>query len=135
MAIISRFLASKWVTVALLAALAGTAYYIYAQGRMLGGAKERIDAYEATIQQQQAATDLLIAESKLKDKALGEQAASVQALNRATRLQQLAVIEARKHADKITRDCMALHLADGLQFGPSRQDASSKDQAGPDVDG
>lgn len=135
MAIISKFLASKWVTVALIAALAGGAYYIYSQGKMLGGAKEKLEAYEVTIQQQEAANQRLIAENTAKDDALTKQSASVQRLKRATRMQQLAVMEAKKHADKVTRECMALHLADSLQFGPSREDRDSEDKARSDVDG
>ena len=135
MAIISKFLASKWVTVALIMALAGGAYYVYSQGKMLGGAKEKLEAYEVTIAQQEAANKRLIAENTAKDDALTRQTESVQRLKRATRMQQLAVMEAKKHADKVTRECMALHLADSLQFGPSRQDGSGKDKARSDVDG
>lgn len=135
MAIVSKFLASKWVTVALILALAGGAYYVYSQGKMLGGAKEKLEAYEVTIAQQEAANKRLIAENDAKNQALTKQNESVQRLKRATRMQQLAVMEAKKHADKVTRECMALHLADSLQFGPSRQDGSGEDKARSDVDG
>lgn len=135
MAIVSKFLASKWVTVALILALAGGAYYVYSQGKMLGGAKEKLEAYEVTIAQQEAANKRLISENTAKNEALTRQNESVQRLKRATRMQQLAVMEAKKHADKVTRECMALHLADSLQFGPSRQDGSGEDKARSDVDG
>lgn len=135
MAIISKFLASKWVTVALILALAGGAYYVYSQGKMLGGAKEKLEAYEVTIAQQEAANKRLIEENTAKDEALTSQTKSIQRLRSATRMQQLAVMEAKKHADKVTRECMALHLADGLQFGPSRQDGDSEDKARSNMDG
>ena len=48
MGLISKFLASKWVTVALMLALAGGAFYVYQQGKIVGTAKEKIEAYEVT---------------------------------------------------------------------------------------
>ena len=135
MGLISKFLASKWVTVALMVALAGGAYYVYRQGKIVGTAQEKIEAYEVTIAQQEAANKRLIAEADAKDQALTKQQGRIKLLNRTTRLQQLAVMEAKKHADKVTRECMALHLADSLQFGPSRQDGSGEDKARSNVGG
>lgn len=135
MGIISKFLASKWVTVALMLALAGGAYYVYSQGKMLGGAKEKLQAYEVTITQQQDAIARLAIESDAKQQALTDQQHRTAMLERNARLQQLAVQEARKNADKVTRECMSLHLADGLCFGPGCKNTSSKDKAQSNVDG
>lgn len=135
MAIVSKFLASKWVTVALILALAGGAYYVYSQGKMLGGATEKLEAYEVTIDQLGAANDRLAKEIQSKQDALTSQANRVAQLRKNARLQQLAVQEAMKNADKVTRECMALHLADSLQFGPEANDASSEDKARSNVDG
>ena len=65
MAIVSKFLGSKWVTVALILALAGGAYYVFRQGKIIGSAQELIDAYEVTIAQQSAANDRLAKEIQL----------------------------------------------------------------------
>lgn len=133
-----KFLSSKfsgYLAIALFLAMVGGAYYIYSQGKMLGGAKEKLEAYEVTIAQQEAANLRLIEESNAKQAALSDQTKRIAALRRNAHLQQLAVMEARKHANKVTRECMALHLADGLQFGPSRKSADGEDKAGPSVDG
>ena len=135
MAIVSKFLASKWVTVALILALAGGTYYVYSQGKLLGGATEKLEAYEVTIDQLGAANDRLAKEIQSKQDALTSQANRVAQLRKNARLQQLAVQEARKNADKALKECLDMHIADGMRFGPSRENGSGESEAGSAVDG
>lgn len=133
MAIISKFLASKWVTVALILALAGGAYYIYSQGKMLGGAKEKLEAYEVTIAQQEAANKRLIEDAQKKQVALQRQSDRTQILSQQAGLLRQKLQEASDAAHKALKDCLSMRIADGMLFGPSREDAVSGDEAGPDM--
>ena len=135
MGLISKFLASKWVTVALMLALAGGAFYVYQQGKIVGTAKEKIEAYEVTIAQQHAANERLVKEANKRQAALTKQSEALKILKQNTRLQQLAVMEARKNADKALKQCLDMRIADGMRFGPSRENGSGEDQARSDVDG
>jgi membrane glycosyltransferase len=133
-----KFLTSKfsgYLSLVLLAAMVAGAWYIYSQGKMLGGAKEKLEAYEVTIAQQEAANKRLIAESEKKNQALQKQTDNLAILRKNTQLQRLAVQEARKDADKALRECLDMRIADGMRFGPSRENRDSEDQAGPSVDG
>ena len=133
--LISKFLASRWVTVALMAALVAVVTYAYHQGVRLGSASEAIAQYEATVSEQRDAIDRMLAEGERRQQIMQTQSARIAQLQKNARLQELAVREALKHADKATKDCMSLHLADSLQFGPSSEDTGGQDQAGPGVDG
>ena len=135
MGLISKFLASKWVTMALMLALAAGSLYVYQQGKIVGTAKEKIEAYEVTIAQQHAANERLVKEANKRQAALTKQSEALKILKQNTRLQQLAVMEARKNADKALKQCLDMRIADGMRFGPSRKDGSSEDQARSDVDG
>lgn len=133
--LISRLLASKWLTVALIAALGGVVAYAYHQGVRLGSASEAIAQYEATVSEQRDAIERMLADGERRQQIMHAQSARIAQLQKNARLQELAVREALKHADKATKDCMSLHLADGLQFGPSADNSGGEDQAGPGVDG
>jgi len=135
MAIVSKFLASKWVTVALIAALVGGALYVYRQGKIVGSAKELIDAYEVTITQQRQANERLAKEIRTKDKVLQKQTDNLAILRKNTQIQRLAVQEARKNADEALQQCLDMCIADGMRFGPSREDGSGEDKTRSDVDG
>jgi len=118
-----------------MAALVAVVTYAYHQGVRLGSASEAIAQYEATVSEQRDAIDRMLAEGERRQQIMQTQSARIAQLQKNARLQELAVREALKHADKATKDCMSLHLADGLQFGPSADDAGGEDQAGPGVDG
>jgi len=133
--LISKFLASKWVTVALIAALAAGAYYVYSQGVKLGSASEALASYKETVTEQQGVIDTLLQDGQRMQAITSEQSARLQQLERNSRVQELALREALKNADKETKDCMSMRLADGLQFGPSSQDSSGDGEARSDVDG
>lgn len=133
MAIVSKFLASKWVTVALILALAGGAYYVYSQGKMLGGAKEKLEAYEVTIAQQEAANKRLIADAQKKQDAIQRQSDKTQILSQQAGLLRQKLKEASDAAHKALKECLSMRLADGMLFGPSRDNAVSGNETRSDM--
>lgn len=137
MGILTKFVSSKvsgYALIALLIAGAGAAYWFWSELKEFGSLTEKAEQQAVTIEEQQATLQRVSAEIQAKDKALQTQEARTKQLRNNARLQQLAVQEAMKHADKVTRECMALHLADSLQFGPS-EDGSGQGEARSDVDG
>ena len=133
MAIISKFLASKWVTVALILALAGGAYYIYSQGKMLGGAKEKLEAYEVTIAQQEAANKRLIEDANRKQEALQRQSDKSQILSQQAGILRQKLQEASDAAHKALKDCLSMRIADGMRFGPGNENSVSGNETRPNM--
>lgn len=137
MSFLTKFVSSKvsgYALIALLIAGAGAAYWFWSELKEFGSLTEKAEQQAVTIEEQRATLQRVSAEMAAKDKALQTQQARTKQLRNNARLQQLAVQEAIKNADKVTRECMSLHLADSLQFGPTK-DGSSEDKARSDVDG
>lgn len=136
--LIKRFAAtpfSGYLSIGLIIAAAGAGYWFWTELKEFGGLEQEAANQAAKIAEQKQEIDTLTALSVAKGEALTRQANRTAQLEYNARVQQLAVEEAIKHADKVTRECMSLHLADGLQFGPSREDEDSSSQARSDVDG
>lgn len=138
MSLISKFIGSKvsgYLLIGMLVALAGAGYWFWSELKEFGSLEAKADSQADTIQQQRQTLEALAQDIAAKDEALAVQEKRTNQLRNNARLQQLAVQEAMKHADKVTRECMALHLADSLQFGPTGEDGSGEDKARSDVDG
>lgn len=136
--LIQRFAAtpfSGYLSIGLIVAAAGAGYWFWAELKEFGGLEQRAEEQAIAISEQKQQIENLTALSDAKDRALTRQQQRTSQLERNARIQRLAVQEAIKHADKVTRECMSLHLADGLQFGPSREDEDSGGQTRPNVDG
>lgn len=137
MGILSKFVSSKfsgYLLIGILAALAAGGYWFWSELKEFGSLEAKAEEQAATIEQQRASLERIQSEMVAKDAALQKQTEYTKQLRNNARLQQLAVQEAIKHADKVTRECMALHLADSLQFGPSK-DSSGEGKARSNVDG
>lgn len=138
MGFLTKFVSSKfsgYALIALVVAGAGAGYWFWSELKEFGSLEVMAEHQAATIAEQQATLEQLNASIIAKDEALTEQEERTKKLLNNARLQQLAVQEAVKHANKVTRECMALHLADSLQFGPTGEDRDSEDKAKPAVDG
>lgn len=134
--LIQRFAASPfsgYALIGILVALAAGGYWFWSELKEFGGLEQRAEAQAETIAIQQARLQALTELADRRQAALDEQLVRTQKLERDTRAYRIAIQEARKDADKATRECMALRLADRLQFGPSRGDEDS--QASTGVDG
>lgn len=137
MGFLTKFVSSKfsgYALIALLIAAAGAGYWFWSELKEFGSLTEKAEQQAVTIEEQRATLQRVSEEIQAKDEALQIQEARTRQLRNNARLQQLAVQEAIKNADKVTRECMALRLADSLQFGPS-EDGSSEGKARSDVDG
>lgn len=119
MAIVSKFLASKWVTVALILALAGGTFYVYRQGKLLGSAGERVERYESTIEQQAAQLETLRVEAERRQQVNQELASQMVTIKQSFGAVRRRIQNAEAEADKALKECLDMHIADGMQFGPS----------------
>jgi uncharacterized protein HemX len=136
--LIQRFAAtpfSGYLAIALLVAAGGAAYWFWTELKEFGGLEQRAVAQEETIANQNARLEQLSKISEQRQQALTEQQRRTQQLERNERAYRFAIQEARKNVDKVTSECMALHLDDSLQFGPQREDGNSDDKARTGVDG
>lgn len=134
---ITKFAASKvsgYALIALIIAGAGAGYWFWSELKEFGGLEQRAQSQAETIAVQEARLLQLIKLSYDRQAALTGQLQRTQELERNARMYRLAIQEAKRNADKATRDCMAMHLPDSLQFGPI-EDADSHDKARSDMDG
>lgn len=134
MGFVSKFLASKWVTVALLFVVAAGAGWFYYQGKALGDAQGKVSQYKTTIQNQAKALDSLKSSIELKDRIVTNQAKVISGAKRYAAQVEQRVRNAEAKANRAVKECLSMHLADGLQFGPSR-DAGDKDKTRSKLDG
>lgn len=135
---LTKFLASKasgWISIALLAALAAGGVWFWHELKSFGSLEAVTQAQAADIKLR----DKLIADiSKDRDsrqRILEAQQRQNARLRQNAQLQMLAIQEAQKHASKAINDCMSMRIADGMRFGPSREDEAGEDEARPGVDG
>lgn len=126
---------SGYLAIGLLVAAAGAGYWFWTELKEFGGLEQRAEAQEETIAIQNARLEQLARLNNERQAALSEQIRRTQKLERDAKAYRFAITEARKNADKVTRECMALHLADSLQFGPERQDGNGSGKARAGVDG
>lgn len=132
------FLTSKfsgYLSIILLVSVIGGGWYMYQRGVTFGELMVASEEQAATIEEQKQALARVSAENKAKDAALQTQEARTKQLRNNARLQQLAVQEAMKNADKAVKQCLNMHIADGMCFGPGCKDGSDKDKARSDLDG
>lgn len=138
MSLISKFIGSKvsgYLLIGMLVALAGAGYWFWSELKEFGSLEAKADSQADTIQQQRQTLEALAQDIAAKDEALAVQEKRTNQLRNNARLQQLAVQEAIKHANKALTECMAMHIASGMSFGPSRENGSGEDKASSGVDG
>lgn len=136
--LIQRFAAtpfSGYLAIALIMAAGGAAYWFWSELKEFGGLEQRAEAQEETIAIQNARLQELAKLNDERQAVLAEHQSRVQRLERNEKAYRFAIQEARKNVDKVTRECMSLHLADSLQFGPERKDGDGDSKARAGVDG
>lgn len=136
--LIQRFAAtpfSGYLAIALLLAAGGAAYWFWTELKEFGGLEQRAEAQEETIAIQNARLQELARLNDERQAALTEYQSRMQRLERNEKAYRFAIQEARKNVDKVTRECMSLHLADSLQFGSERKDGDGDGKARAGVDG
>ena len=126
--LIRKFAASPfsgYALIALVVAAAGAGYWFWTELKEFGGLEQKAEAQEEIIAVQYAKLEQLQADADKRTAALQNQVNRTAMLERNARIQQLAVQEAMRNADKATRDCMSMQLADSLLFGPTVGDEGS----------
>lgn len=119
---ISRFLASRAVTIALLAALAGGGAYMYFEIKEAGRLEARADELERTLAANEIERQRIQADSDRRNQALIQQRRQMAQIQSeyATKLAELRDAEAQ--APQAFRDCMDMPVPDGMRLGTGLQD-------------
>jgi len=116
---------SGYLAIGLLVAAAGAGYWFWSELKEFGGLEQRAEAQEETIAIQNARLEQLARLNDERQAALSEQVTLTQRLERNERMYRLAIQEARKNASKALKECMDMHIADGMSFGPSAKSKSA----------
>lgn len=119
---IGAFLASKAVTIALLAALAAGGAYMYFEIKETGRLEARADELQRTLEQNEIERQRLVDDNAKRGEILTKQARDLSKVRHYIAAVNQRIRNAEAKASKALRDCMAMSLADGMQFGPSVQD-------------
>lgn len=135
---IKRFLASPfsgYLSIALLLAIAGASYWFWTELKEFGGLEQRAQAQEQALadQEYELATMKKIIASK--DEALAAEVADKEKLLVVAHTMKGMIHDARAKASKALTECLDMHVADGMRFGPSSDNANSNDKASAVVDG
>jgi uncharacterized protein HemX len=132
---VSQFLASKAVTIALLAALAGGGAYMYFEIKETGRLEARADELRRTLEQNERERQRLAADNAKRQNTIAQQNKDLSLIRRNLGAVQARIDHAYAQAEKALRDCMAMSIADGMRFGPSVQDPDGQADAGTGLDG
>ena len=106
--LLTRFLQSKAVTLVLIAAVAGAAWYVFEQGRTIGELQEDSQAL-ARIQEERAQ----------KQAALDRQRKEIRELRQRQQERDRALSEALEASDEAFKRCFDMRVPDGLRVGPA----------------
>lgn len=135
---LKRFVASPfsgYLAIALLLACAGAAYWFWSQAEELGSLRSAGEAQEQELANQahELATMRAILDSK--DKALAAEVEDKAKLLAVAHTMKGMIHDARAKASKALNECLDMHVASGMQFGPSRDNTDGADKASSNVDG
>lgn len=135
---LKKFVASPfsgYLAIALLLASAGAAYWFWTQAEELGSLEQRAQQQAVQIETQAQQLATLQALSARKDEALRAEAADKEKLLVVAHTMKGMIHDARAKANDALKECMDMHVAGGMQFGPSSADKDSDDKASAVVDG
>lgn len=126
----SQFLASKAVTIALLAALAGGGIYMYTEIKASGRLQAQANELQRTLAENEVERQRMANDSARRQAVMTQQHKDLSRVR-----QYIAAVTARiQHAEakatQALRDCMAMSIADGMRFGPSLQNPDGEADSG-----
>lgn len=131
----SQFLASKAVTIALLAALAGGGAYMYFEIKQAGALEAQADELRRTLAENEIERQRLAESNAKRDAVLTRQAQDLGKVRNYIAAVQARIAHAESKASQAVRECMDMSIADRMRFGPSLQDPNGGSDAGTGVDG
>lgn len=132
---LSQFLASKAVTIALLAALAAGGAYMYFEIKASGRLQAQADELRRTLAENEAERQKLAEISANRARVMSIQQQQLSKVQQYMAGVQARIDEAQRQAAEDLRQCMAMSVADGMRFGPSVQNPDGGDPPEPGVDG
>lgn len=132
---LSAFLASKAVTIALLAVVAGAAVYLYYEIKATGRLEAQADELQRTLEQNEIERLRLAADNAKRGEILSTQARDLSKVRHYIAAVTARIQHAEAKASQALRDCMAMSLADGMRFGPSVQNPGGEARTRNGVDG
>jgi hypothetical protein len=125
---ISKFVGSPFSGYALIAvvvAAAGAGYWFWTELKSFGALEAQAQAQQATIDQQLANLKTLRVESEKRQKVNLELTGQLSIMRQSFSVARQRIQNAENNADKALLECMDMHIADGMQFGPSDSDSDS----------
>jgi hypothetical protein len=128
---ISKFIGSHFSSYAFIAVLfsvAGAGYWFWTELKSFGALEAQAEAQQATIDQQLANLETLRVESDKRQKVNLELTGQLSIMRQSFGVARQRIQNAENNADKVLLECMDMHIADGMQFGPSTNNSDSKDQ-------
>jgi len=138
MGMIAKFVSSKfsgYALIAILFAAAGAGYWFWTELKEFGSLEAQSQAQAETIQHQANTLTVMKSESEKRQKINAALTKQMNVIKRTFGAAKRRIENAEANADKALRECMAMHIADGMQFNKPGQDASDKGEAGPSMDG
>jgi hypothetical protein len=126
--LISRFAGSPFSGYALIAvvvAAAGAGFWFWQELKSFGALEAQAVAQQATIDQQLASLETLRVVAEKRQKVNLELTGQLNIMRQSFGVARQRIQNAENNADKALLECMDMHIADGMQFGPSDSDSGS----------
>jgi hypothetical protein len=128
MKLISKFIGShfsRYAFIAVVVAAAGAGYWFWTELKSFGALEAREQAQQATIDQQLASLETLRVESDKRQKVNLELTDQLSIMRQSFSVARQRIQNAENNADQALLECMDMHIADGMRFGPSAGDSDS----------
>jgi hypothetical protein len=125
---ISKFVGSPfsgYALIALVVAAAGAGFWFWQELKSFGALEAQAQAQQATIDQQLASLETLRVEADKRQKVNLELTGQLSIMRQSFSVARQRIQNAENNADKVLLECMDMHIADGMQFGPSSDNSDS----------
>lgn len=126
MGIVSKFVASKfsgYLLIAFLVAAAGAGYWFWTELKEFGGLEERAVTLEQNLAENQEELEKLKEQLQKKQQVNTQLAEQMAVIKRSFGAARQRIADAEANADKALRECMDMHIADGMCIGQECEDS------------
>lgn len=135
---LKRFIASPisgYILIALVVAAAGAGVWFWSELKEFGSLEAKAQSQAETIAVQERQLSVINEQLQKKQLANTKLSNQMAQIRRTFGAVENRIREAESNANKALSECMDMHIADGMRFGPSREDADGNDKARTSVDG